>query len=92
VWLQILSDIWQKPLAVPVYTEEATSLGAAICGGIGIGAFTDFSVIHKFNAPIKRISPNRDYAARYEKLFPLFNKAYEALVDTFRELAEYNRN
>jgi len=92
VWLQILSDIWQKPLMVPAYTEEATSLGAAVCGGVGIGAFTDFSVIHKFNAPVKRISPNKDCAARYEKIFPLFNKAYDALVDTFRELAEYNRH
>jgi len=91
VWLQILSDIWQKPLAVPAYTEEATSLGAAVCGGVGIGAFTDFSVIHKFNAPVKRITPNKDCAARYEKIFPLFNKAYDALVDTFRELVEFNR-
>jgi xylulokinase len=92
VWLQILSDIWQKPLAVPAYTEEATSLGAAVCGGIGIGAFKDFSVIRKFNAPVKQINPNKDCAARYEKLFPLFNKAYDALVDTFKELAEYNRS
>ncbi|MDR2730719.1 MAG: xylulokinase [Treponema sp.] len=92
VWLQILSDIWQKPLAVPAYTEEATSLGAAVCGGIGIGAFKDFSVIHKFNVPVKRINPNKDCAAGYEKLFRLFNKAYDALVDTFMELAEYNRS
>jgi xylulokinase len=92
VWLQILSDIWQKPLVVPAYTEEATSLGAAVCGGIGIGAFKDFSVINKFNAPVKRINPNKDSAAQYEKLFPLFNKAYDALVDTFKELAEYNRS
>jgi xylulokinase len=92
VWLQILADIWQKPLAVPAYTEEATSLGAAICGGVGIGAFADFSVIHKINAPVKRINPNKDCAVCYEKLFPLFNKAYNALVDTFRGLAEYNRH
>jgi len=92
VWLQILSDIWQKPLAIPTFTEEATSLGAAVCGGIGIGAFKDFSVIHKFNSPIKRINPNRDYANKYDKLFPIFNKAYDALVDTFRGLAEFNRN
>ncbi|MDR2479375.1 MAG: hypothetical protein LBD48_08700, partial [Treponema sp.] len=89
VWLQILADIWQKPLAVPAYTEEATSLGAAVCGGVGIGAFRDFSVIRDFNAPVQKISPNRNLAPVYGKLFPLFNRAYEGLCETFRGLAEF---
>ena len=89
VWLQILADIWQKPLAVPAYTEEATSLGAAVCGGVGIGAFRDFSVIRDFNAPVQKITPNRKLAPVYEKLFPLFNKAYDGLLETFRGLAEF---
>jgi len=92
IWLQILADIWQKPLVVPAYTEEATSLGAAVCGGVVIGAFRDFSVINKINAPVRRINPNREYAGRYEKLFSLFNKSYDALAGTFRELAECNRS
>ena len=89
VWLQILADIWQKPLAVPAYTEEATSLGAAVCGGVGIGAFRDFSVIRDFNAPVRRIEPSRNLAPVYAKLFPLFNQAYEGLLETFRGLAEF---
>ena len=36
VWLQILADIWQKPLSVPRYREEATSMGAAVCAGVGL--------------------------------------------------------
>jgi hypothetical protein len=31
-------------------------------------------------------------ADKYDKLFSLFNKAYDALIDTFRLLAEINRN
>lgn len=88
VWLQILSDIWQKPLVIPRYTEEATSLGAAVCGGIGAGVFKDFSVIRLFNSPVKQIIPNRNHASKYAKLFPLFNRAYEALVDVNRGLVE----
>ena len=60
-------------------------------GGIGIGAFKDYSVIHTFNALTKRINPNKDHAPRYDKLFPLFNNAYNALCDVFKGLAEYNR-
>src|SRR5690606_8976738 len=44
LWLQILADIWQREIVVPRYLEEATSMGAALCAGVGIGAFRDFSV------------------------------------------------
>jgi xylulokinase len=90
-WLQILSDIWQKQLVVPAYTEEATSLGAAVCGGVGIGAFKDFSVIHTFNKPVKTINPDAGLASRYEELFRIFNQTYDSLTDVYRKLADFNR-
>jgi xylulokinase len=89
VWLQILADIWQKPLAVPAYTEEATSLGAAVCGGVGIGAFRDFSVIREFNGPVKTIAPNKELAPLYEELFALFNDTYDSLGGVYHRLAEF---
>jgi xylulokinase len=90
-WLQILADIWQRPLAAPAYTEDATSLGAAVCGGIGIGAFKDFSVVKNFNPRIKTIEPRRDLAEQYQKLYGIFNQAYEQLTGVFGDLAEYRR-
>jgi xylulokinase len=91
VWLQILADIWQKPLAIPEYAEEATSLGAAVCGGVGIGAFKDFSVIRDFNGPVKKISPNPALASLYGELFGIFNESYDSLTGVYRRLAEFNR-
>lgn len=88
-WLQILADIWQKPLAVPVFREEATSLGAAVCGGVGIGAFGDYGVINRFNKIEKRIRPNAALAERYETLFSVFDEAYEGLKGVYKKLAEY---
>jgi xylulokinase len=89
VWLQILADIWQKPLSVPAYTEEATSLGAAVCGGVGIGAFKDFSVVHQLNALVKTITPNTELAPLYEELFGLFNYTYDSLAGVYRRLADF---
>jgi xylulokinase len=89
VWLQILSDIWQKPLAVPVFREEATSLGAAVCGGIGIGAFKDFHVINKFNKIEKTVNPNPALAKQYDVLFSIFDESYESLKTVYKKLAEY---
>ena len=91
VWLQILSDIWQKPLAVPIFREEATSLGAAICGGIGIGAFKDYQVIKGFNKIEKTIKPNGALAERYNALFSIFDESYASLKGIYKRLMEYNR-
>jgi xylulokinase len=89
VWLQILSDIWQKPLVVPVFREEATSLGAAVCGGIGVGAFKDYGVIHMFNKVDRKIKPNTALAKQYEALFSIFDKSFENLQEIYKKLAEY---
>ncbi|MGE4484635.1 MAG: FGGY-family carbohydrate kinase [Oscillospiraceae bacterium] len=88
VWLQILSDIWQKPLSVPRYLEEATSLGAAVCAGVGTGIFKDFSVIERLNPIERKIIPNPQTREIYNKLFAAFNEAYDGLIPTFSMLAD----
>ncbi|MBD5094416.1 MAG: xylulokinase [Subdoligranulum sp.] len=89
LWLEILADIWQKPLEVPAYLEEATSLGAAVCGGVGVGLFPDYSAVRQFNKTVERIEPNRANAGRYQTLYAAFNEAYEALVPVYGKLAAY---
>ena len=83
IWLQILADIWQKTLLVPRYLEEATSMGAAVCGGIGVGAFDNFNVMKEFNKTEKIIEPNKQKANTYQKMYQAFNSAYEGLCHTF---------
>jgi len=82
-WLQILADIWQKPVEVLEYLEEATSMGAAICAGTAIGAFSGFDAIHSFNPAVKTIMPNKENATEYQKLYAMFNQVYYALEGSF---------
>ena len=89
LWLQILADIWQKRLLVPKHLEEATSMGAAVCAGVGVGIFNDFRIVRKLNPTEQVIEPNPDHQAVYEKLYRIFNDCYEALVPSYRSLAEY---
>ncbi len=42
VWRQIMADIYGLPVLRPALLEEATSLGAAIAGGVGVGIFRRF--------------------------------------------------
>ena len=90
-WLRILADIWQKKLLVPRYLEEATSLGAAICGGVGIGAYRGFEVAENINRPVMAIEPNKDLAVIYERLYARFREAYAGLKPVYESLAETMR-
>ena len=85
VWLQILADIWQKPIEVMQFLEEATSMGAAVCAGVGIGAFSGFDKIHELNPSVGLITPNPQNALRYDRGYALFNRLYAALEPLFPE-------
>jgi xylulokinase len=83
-----LADVWEKPVLVPRYLEEATSMGAAIAGGIGIGIFKDFSVAEKLNPTVNKIMPDKSNIPTYKKLYPLFEQSYASLKDIFRKLED----
>lgn len=89
LWLQILSDIWQKPLHLPAYREEATSLGAAVCGGVGIGLYPDYHVAASMNPKVEDMQPNGELADRYQALYDAFNAAYEALRPVYCQLSDF---
>ena len=91
VWLQILADIWQKKLIVPRHLDEATSLGAALCGGVGIGVFPDFGVVEQFLQMQRQVKPQKELAPRYSHMYHAFNEAYHSLSSVFRTLSEQER-
>lgn len=78
-WVQMLSDIWQRPLEVAENLEYATSIGAAVCAGVGIGAFKDFSICASLNSVRKEILPNLENKAIYDKAYDLFQRLYRAI-------------
>ncbi|MBE6631378.1 MAG: xylulokinase [Ruminococcaceae bacterium] len=86
VWQQILADILSVPVLVPNYLEEATSMGAAITAGVGVGAFEDFSAIDKFIKISEENTPNIANKAKYDEMKALFDASYEALVPLFEKL------
>ncbi len=89
VWMQILADIWQKPVMIPKYLGEATSMGAAICAGVGVGIYKDYTAALQMNPVQRIITPRAQYKERYEALYEIFNAAYEAMVPVYERLADY---
>lgn len=79
VWLQILADIWQTTIRVPRLLEYATSAGAALCAGVGVGAFNDLSAAEHINPVEREVTPRAQYAGAYDEILARFTALYKAL-------------
>ena len=86
-WRQIMADIYGIPIRRPALLAEATSFGAALAGGIGIGMYQDWSLAETLTPIVDELQPNRQLTAQYEKLYDLFNRAYDTFVPLFTEVA-----
>lgn len=90
LWRQILADIFGRPTLRPRLLDEATSLGAAVAGGVGVGLFHDFSIVKQRIEIVNRHVPNPEAQAVYNRLYPIFLETYTALVPIFDQLHEVN--
>ncbi|MBD3304789.1 xylulokinase [candidate division KSB3 bacterium] len=88
VWRQILADIWNVTIRKPNYLEEATSMGAAIIGGVGAGIFENFDVIDRFIKIDSVQEPIPENVDKYQSLKPIFDKCYHSLVDVYDDMAQ----
>lgn len=86
VWTGIMADVFNSKVKIPNRLEEATSMGAAVTGGVGVGVFNSFDVISKFIKIEKVFEPNETNHEKYKKVMPVFEKSYHALSDIFQEL------
>ena len=87
VWTQIMADVFNTRIIVPNYIEEATSMGAAVTGGVGAGVFKNFDVIHDFVKTSKEIEPIKQHHEIYRNIMPVFEQSYNALVGVYGDLA-----
>lgn len=88
VWQQILADVYQQKIRVPNCLDEATSMGAAITGGVGVGLFEDFSVVDKFISIAHDVQPNPENAEKYRELQDIFETAYQSLLTVYEKLKD----
>lgn len=87
LWCQLLADVYRRPIQRLRWSEEATSLGAAVAGGVGVGLFSDYSVAHNLAEIVETTEPNQERAAIYRRIYRVFERAYEALVPVYEELS-----
>ncbi|MBZ0301460.1 MAG: xylulokinase [Anaerolineae bacterium] len=88
VWNQLMADIYGMPVQRLAVLEEATSMGAAVAGGVGVGLYPDFSIVDQMNRVADVINPDPEAMAVYETMRPWFEATYQALVPIFERMAQ----
>ena len=91
LWRQIFADALGLPIVLPGLTAEATSLGAAIAGGIGVGLYPDFSVTSRLIPVHEAERPDPATAAYYDEMVALYAETYRALEPIFGKLTSVTR-
>jgi xylulokinase len=85
-WNQIMADLYGVPVQRLALLEEATSMGAALAGGVAVGLYPDFEMALQMNPVVEEIEPNADAQCVYEALYPIFRDSYAALVPVYDRL------
>jgi len=88
VILNILADVYGVKAKRLSQLDEATSMGAAVAAGVGVGVLEDFAAIDRFIKVDKVVNPNLVNHQCYETMKKLFDESYYSLLDTYKHLAQ----
>jgi xylulokinase len=86
VWQQILADVWNMPIHLPELLSEATSWGAAVAGGVGVGLYPGWEIAKAQTRTGRVVEPNPHNTARYAEHYALFKQTYLALEPVYNKL------
>lgn len=86
LWSSIMADIYGVPLHRLAILEEATSMGAAVVGGVGVGLYSDFTIAEQMNQIVETIPNNPENAETYAALYKIFEAAYQAIEPIYDQL------
>ncbi len=83
---KLMADIWGKPVVEMEYMEEATSLGAAIAGFVGVGIKKCIGEAESMIRKKSVVNPDEKNTERYGKMYEIFKKSYVALKPVHHKL------
>jgi xylulokinase len=84
--LEILSNVWGRRVTKRDLVDEATSMGAAVVAGVGVGIFPDFAVSRTLSGRLDSAEPDPATAEAYLGQYELFMDLYRRLESWFELL------
>ncbi|UCB44512.1 MAG: xylulokinase [Spirochaetota bacterium] len=88
LWRMIFADVMEKPVLKLNFIEEATSVGAAIAGGVGVGIFSSINDSEKLVHVTEETKPQTENIEVYKRNHRIFKDSIERLNDIFVMLSD----
>lgn len=85
----MLADIYGVKAKRLNWLDEATSMGAAVCAGVGAGVLADFTAIDRFIQVDNVVEPDLENHKKYGELKQYFDECYCSLLKTYDNLARW---
>lgn len=83
---KLMADVWGKPIVEMYYKEEATSLGAAIAGFVGVGVKKSILGAESMVRSMSVENPESQKTELYGRFYDVFKEAYVALKPVHKKL------
>lgn len=84
---RIMADVYGMPLAISENLAEATSMGAAVIGGVGSGMLDGFGAVDRFRKIARIVEPDLHAHGRYTELLSILEESYHGLESVYGRLA-----
>lgn len=81
LWPQIIADVLGTEVHTLTAMQEANTVGAALAGGVGIGALSSFDEVARFTDVAQRFFPSDDQSI-YKDASEVFSHCYGGLRQT----------
>ena len=86
----MMADIFDTHLSVPE-SYESSCLGACVLGMKALGEIDDFSVIEQMVGTTNEHQPDSETVDIYQQLVSIFINISRSLIDTYSEIAAFQR-
>ncbi len=89
LWVQLIADIFERPVEVTEHTE-ATALGAAVLAAAAVGLDATWDVVataRRMSHGWREVIPRDDDQETYRRRFAVYRDLYPALASVFARLA-----
>ncbi len=87
LWNSIMSNIYDKKLMIHKNPREATSLGAAVAAGVGVGIFKDFDEAAGMVEFERTVVPEEEAVKLYKKHYKIYKSMYPSLKSVFENIS-----
>jgi len=87
LWPDIMASVFGVETRVHRFPGEATSLGAAIAAGVGVGMFEGYHKASEMAQARSNHSVRPEWREKYEQIFPVYARIYEGMKPVFDGIA-----